>query len=239
MRFIKQNNLVYLADSTSIQNCVYYLSKYNITPKVIFDVGARDCKQSIDFSNYYKSAKVYSFEPNPIMLGICENNVKNYPNISLIKKAINSHNGTSKFYNIDLEKTNNGYEEGNQGASSLFKLGEKYRSFSGEQIFCSEIEVECIRLDTFIQQNSIDEIDLLWMDVQAAEKIALESLGHCIGNVKLIHTELNTIQLYEDCPKNIFLEVHGFLTNLGFQLIKGNPDVIGWDDYIYINTKFI
>lgn len=239
MRLAHRDNLTYLLDSTSIHNCVSAASQYNITPQVIFDVGARDCKQSIDFSNYYKSAKVYSFEPNPIMVNICENNVKNYPNITLVKKAINSYNGTCKFYNIDIEKTNNGYEEGNQGASSLFKLGEKYRRFSGEQIYCAETEVECLRLDTFVEEHQINEIDIIWMDVQAAEKIALESLGSHLAKVKLIHTELNTVQLYEDCPNNVFLEVNEFLTAAGFKLIRGNTSVVGWDDYIYINTRHI
>jgi len=39
---------------------------------VIFDVGSRDCFQSIEFYNTFPNAKIYAFECNPNTLDQCK-----------------------------------------------------------------------------------------------------------------------------------------------------------------------
>jgi len=39
---------------------------------IIFDVGSRDCSQSIEFYNSYPNAKIYAFECNPNTINICK-----------------------------------------------------------------------------------------------------------------------------------------------------------------------
>jgi ribosomal protein L30E len=39
---------------------------------VIFDVGSRDCQQSIEFYHKFPNARIYAFECNPNTLPICQ-----------------------------------------------------------------------------------------------------------------------------------------------------------------------
>ena len=62
-----------------------------------------------------------------------------------------------------------------------------------------EIEVSCTQLKTFCKENNIDHVDLIWMDLQGAELIALESMGkELLSTVQVIHTELETTPIYKD-----------------------------------------
>ena len=45
---------------------------------VIFDIGSRDCAQSIEFYNVFPNAKIYAFECNPNTIDICRKNIENY-----------------------------------------------------------------------------------------------------------------------------------------------------------------
>ena len=69
-------------------------SKY-ITDKkknyIIFDVGSRDCQQSIEFYKTFPNAQIYAFECNPNTLELCEKNIVPYKDrITIIEEPINN-----------------------------------------------------------------------------------------------------------------------------------------------------
>ena len=73
---------------------------------VIFDVGSRDCQQSIEFYKTFPNAKIYAFECNPNTLNLCEQNIIPYQDrITLIKGAVCDYDGSITFYPINQEKT--------------------------------------------------------------------------------------------------------------------------------------
>jgi FkbM family methyltransferase len=206
---------------------INFEDKYNI-----FDVGSRDCIQSIEFLKYFPSSNIYSFECNPNTLNICENNIQKYPQIKLINKAINEYDGECKFYPIDQNKTITSWKDGNPGASSLFISNGTYPN---EYYVQNEIIVKCNRLDTIMKENDIKVCDLLWMDLQGAELIALKSLGEKIKNIKYIYTEVSFKPIYTN--QVLFNEINEFLTSKGF-LLCNKLDYNSWqDDAIYKNIK--
>lgn len=75
---------------------------------VIFDIGSRDCIQSIEFYNNFPNAQIYAFECNPNTIPICKKNIENYlDRITLIEGAICDYDGEITFYPIDQKKNNN------------------------------------------------------------------------------------------------------------------------------------
>ena len=55
---------------------------------IVFDVGSRDCAQSIEFYHAYPTAKIYAFECNPNTLDICRKNIEQFRDrITLIEGA--------------------------------------------------------------------------------------------------------------------------------------------------------
>jgi FkbM family methyltransferase len=201
---------------------------------VIFDIGSLHCLESIEFSKKYKNAKIFAFEANPDSYQVCLENTKDIDNIVVINKAINSYNGTCVFYPIDPEKTVSPWFDGNRGASSLYKANGSYDHI--EKYVQKEIEVECIRLDSFCQKNNIVNIDLMWMDLQGAELTALQSLGdELLTTVQVIHTELEINPMYEN--QCLFSDVNLFLSQSNFYRASGRTDVQFGTDFIFVNKN--
>lgn len=98
-----------------------------------------------------------------------------------------------------------------------------------------EVKVECIKLCDFIRKNSIDEIDLLWMDIQGSELNALKSAENYIDKIKFIYTEVEFLEIYKDQP--LFKDIDNFLKEkfilLGFATLNTNYS----GDAVYINKK--
>src|SRR6185503_13578571 len=77
--------------------------------------------------------------------------------------------------------------------------------------------VTATTLERLMQQEKIGVIDLLWMDIQGAELLALKGLGSRIQDVKLMHLEMEFFPIYEGQP--LFDDVHLFLREHGFELL--------------------
>jgi FkbM family methyltransferase len=201
---------------------------------VIFDIGSRDCIQSIEFYNAFPKAKIYSFECNPNTLDICRKNIENYSDrITLVEGAVCDYNGEVTFYPIDKQRTITTWEDGNPGASSLFRSNGSYDSI--EKYVQNEITVNCHRLDTVLSKYNIDKIDIIWMDLQGAELLALKGLGDFITKVKYIHTEVCHKAIYEN--QVLFGDLNNYIVSKGFRR-KNNLYFRGWfEDVIYENIS--
>ena len=104
-----------------IENFIKYIENKK-DELIIFDIGSRDCLQSIEFYNKFPNAKIYAFECNANTLEICKANIKNYSErITLIEGAVCDYDGNITFYPIDQTKTITTWKDGNPGASSIFK----------------------------------------------------------------------------------------------------------------------
>ena len=197
---------------------------------IIFDIGSLHCLESIEFSKKYKNAKIYAFEANPESYKVCLENTKNINNITVINKCVNDYDGECIFYPINPEKTVTTWFDGNRGASSLFKSNGAVDHI--EKYVQDEITVQCLRLDTFCKENKISNIDAIWMDLQGAELLAINSLGEMLNTVKVIQTELEINPMYEN--QCLYSDVNVVLIDKGFERINGNIHAIFGADFVYI-----
>lgn len=171
---------------------------------IIIECGSRDCLDAIEMLGFYHPKKIYSFECNPESIQICRKNILEYDKISLIESAVGNIDGSIDFYATDMEKS----QDKNIGASSaLFHIGGQ------KEYVQKKITVPSLRLDTFIKQENIEKIDLLCMDLQGYEKIALEGLGD-FNNISYIITEVSFQSYYQN--NVLFDELNSFLKNKGF-----------------------
>jgi len=184
------------------------------TVRTVFDVGARDCEESRQFALAFPEARVYAFECNPATLPKCRAHAACEPRIVLTESAVSNTAGTTTFYPIDQERTVTGAADGNPGASSLFRATGHYRE---EKYVQDEIEVGTLRLDAFMQERSIDSVDVLWMDVQGAEALVLEGLGERLRDVRCLHIEVEFFEIY--AGQALFDDVDPILRERGFQLL--------------------
>ena len=209
-----------------------YLHSKNI--ETIVELGARNCEETLDFYNLLHPKEIYTFECNPFTLPICRERVKGIKSIHLIEKAVCNKNGKIRFYPIDQKKTVTTWKDRNPIASSLSKASGKYPI---EKYVQKEIKVKAIKLKSFFQENNIHKVDLLWMDIQGAELEALKGLEEKITNIKIMHIEVNFLEIYKKQP--LFNQVKNYLDKKGFLLLGFNTINEYFGDAIFLNKKLI
>jgi FkbM family methyltransferase len=198
--------------------------------RVILDIGSRHCLESVEFSKKFKNAKIYAFEANPTSYQECVKNSINFNNIKVVNICINEYDGFCKFYPINPSKTQTSWFDGNLGASSLFLSNGAVDHI--EKYVQDEIEMPCIRLDTFCNIEKIEKIDAIWMDLQGGELLALKGLGDLLDSVEVIQTELEINPMYHG--QCLYKETNEFLEKKGFKKVSGNDNAVFGADFIYI-----
>ena len=209
--------------------------------KTIFDIGSRDGYQSVEFRNWFPNSKIVAFEANPYLIDYCKS-VTNGHDIQIVQNAASDINGKVDFYACTNVV----------GCSSLLEVNKMHpRSSEWNQ---EKITVDAIRIDDWCKNNNIDSIDLLWIDVQGAEKMVLNGIGDFLSNVKAICTEVEIAHMYNGSIlkheldqfllDNGFLEVQTF--HMGWQSdgreIKNLDEIAltqGECDVIYVNKKYL
>jgi FkbM family methyltransferase len=214
-----------------IENFVKHISDKN-QECVIFDIGSRDCIQSIEFYHTFPNARIYVFECNQNTLPICRKNIEPYSDrITLVEGSICDYDGEITFYPINQNETVTTWEDGNPGASSLFKSNGKYEH---ETYVQDEIKTNCHRLDSVMKKHNIPKVDIIWMDLQGAELLVLKGLGDYLNSVNYIHTKACFKPIYEN--QALFPEINNYLCNFFcFDLLNNINMEDFFSDAIYKN----
>jgi len=197
-------------------------------PKVIFDIGANRGDTAIKYSNIFPTAKIYAFEPFEETFNKLKDNVKDYPNINIYNFAIADTIGETVFYSNKNEDTNSILSSSKIGLSS----DEQVKTI-GQTIINTDT------IDTFCLSHKIHKIDILKMDIQGAELMALKGANKILAekNIGLIYTETYFRRQYNNQP--LFHEISKFLDDNGYYLqdvyapIYGNG-CIAWCDSIFL-----
>jgi len=193
----------------------------------ILDIGSRDACQSLELSDWFPNSTIHCFEPVPETANWCRGNIKDKENILFYQKAIGSIDGSVKFHKV---------VNGNIGASSLYRTNSEHHH--GRTWAQEEIEVQCVRGDSFLKENAISQIDLIWMDVQGAEIEVLDSFGSNLENIKAIHSEVGLDKIYE--KSTVKRELINFMEEKGFLVECCLPNELGIEeDIVFINKKFL
>lgn len=137
---------------------------------VIFDIGANTGLYGLVAKSINSSSKIYSFEPLPGVYKFLEKNIQeNLFDINSYELGLSNYNGKAKVY----------LREGTDFAYSV--------TVNKKTIFdknAHELEIEVMRLDSFIEQNNITAIDLIKLDVETHEVEVLNGMGRYLNEFK-------------------------------------------------------
>ena len=178
--------------------------------KVVFDVGANNGSSSVPLAIANPNYLVFAFEPTPEMIDVILSKVVGLDNYVIVPKAVSDYNGIAEF---------NVAGNWDWGCSSLLKFSKKSQTdWPGRTDFSVtyKLNVDVIRLDTFIEENNITKIDHLHIDTQGSDLNVMKGLGQYLNIVSEGTMEAGTSDdiLYEgqnklnDCIK--FLLLNGF-----------------------------
>jgi len=187
-----------------------YFKKIVLEGMNVIDIGANIGYFSILFSKWIGDrGKVFAFEPDPKNYELLIKNIQanKCTNISPIKKAVSNYDGKTFLFLSDE----------NIGDHRIFDAN----IFPGDEIR-NKIEIESIRLDSFFLPEQ--EIDLIKMDIQGSEMLALEGMNQILSrNHKIfLFTEFWPIAIEKSgrSPKEYLEKLH----QLGFKIYSLNKN---------------
>ena len=197
--------------------------------RVALDVGSRDGEVALKLAAHFPRARVFAFECNPGALARCRRNLRGHDRITLVERAVSDECGDVDFFAIDPARTVTPHADGNIGASSLFEANGKYPH---EQYAQNRVRVPATTLAAWADAAEIEEIDVIWMDLQGAELKALKGLGARIDRLRALYTEVEYREIYTGQP--LFPELDEWLKSRKFRLAAQFNTSEWFGDALYV-----
>jgi len=194
------------------------------TPDVVLDCGANLGQAARNLREAYPDATIYSFEPVAHVFEKLRPTADEL-NVIPVQAAVSDRTGTSEIHLTESHESNSllGFLEHDNPL-------ERYHRVRGVE------RVQTWRLDDWALDARIapQRIDVLKLDVQGAELMALEGAKTILPTVKLVLMEVALVPYYADCP--LFDEVEAYMQAEGFErkhlYAAPMPDI--WADAIYV-----
>lgn len=185
--------------------------------KIFFDIGANEGNDFINIAKNEPQTNVYAFEPIPKLVEKLRHLTSHLKNVNIIESAVSDFNGKS-IINISPESI-----YGDYSCSSLLEFSEKSKTeWPGREDFkiIDNLEVNVLRLDSFLIQNGITKIDYLKIDTQGHDLKVLKGLGDFISIVEcgIMEAGAKDDILYNG--QNTENESIAFLESNGFEIIN-------------------
>jgi FkbM family methyltransferase len=178
---------------------------------------------------------LYMFEPNPKRAAELERKSAGAPTIHVIAKAVSIHNGSATFHIACYDDCSSLQSFDEAANTEWVHQWHPYKHFE----MVEDIEVEVIRLDTFLEQNGIARVDRLEIDAQGEDLRVVESLGARVADVKKIQIEVNihVSPLYSDSFTKA--QAVAFFTSQGFERhISWKQSINREENIIFRNRRF-
>lgn len=152
-------------------------------PKTILECGAHRGEDTLFLASLLNST-VHSFEPDP------RNAIPRLPNVHAQRCAVWHSDGEAPFRLSECWGDRIWTESG-----SLREPSAHLTKWPGVK-FGDWIAVKTICLDSYIAEHQIEQVDLLWMDVQGAEGDVLAGANETIRRTRFLYTEYSNDEDY-------------------------------------------
>lgn len=182
---------------------------------VIFDVGANNGSSFSSVATAFPWIHVYAFEPTPELLTDLRQRLSRHRNYHIIAKAVGETEGPTTF---------NVAGSADWGCSSVLEFSDHVAETwlgRADLRVTNQIQVDMIRLDSFVREHRIQAIDFLHIDTQGTDVAVLKSLGKEISRVRAGVVEVpqsESVMLYKN--QHTRQEAIDFLTTHGFEIWK-------------------
>lgn len=189
------------------------LRKYLPANPIIVDCGAHVGSDSIELCRIFPNSQIHAFEPVPDIFNRLINNTSKYKNIKCYPYALGENSGQSEMF----------VSSGNSDASSSLLKPTGHLLNHPSVYFDNTIKVNVFTLDEWAKNNSINNIDFLWLDMQGYELKMLQQSKVILDTVKLIYTEVSVKESYAGSP--MYSELKNWLEGRGFKVVlEAIPD---------------
>jgi len=153
---------------------VFILKEYDFPvsfePKFIIDGGANVGYASLFFAKKFPSAKIYAIEPEESNFSVLKSNIVKFKNLTAIKAGLWPRKAYLKVLDTGLDKW----------------------GFVTKEVGPDDYDVQTITIGEILGRSGYDEIDILKLDIEGAEKeLFSENYQPWLGRVKVLVIELH------------------------------------------------
>jgi FkbM family methyltransferase len=177
---------------------------------VIFDVGAFIGGVTRRYRQLFPQAQIHAFEPSPQSFALLQQNAADDGRTFLHNVAVADRTGTAALNLNAFAATN-----------SILPTDDRGRLAWGAEVLETRerLEVQTVTVDTFCRENKIPHLDILKLDIQGAEYLALTGAREMLDRqaIGLIYTEMLMTPTYQG--QHPFQDYLNFLTPLGYELL--------------------
>lgn len=181
------------------------------TPTMIFDVGANIGLVTSTLRRRFPTACVHAFEPTEVTARTLRQRLANDDRVVINQVAVSRDVGTATF-NVD-NATHGG------GSNSLLDHSANFAVRSRIDRYVS-IRVPTITLDRYTTDRDIRHIDILKLDIEGAELLALEGAASLLNDqaIDFIATEIRFVEDYKGQP--LFWDLKAHLAPKGYTVFN-------------------
>jgi FkbM family methyltransferase len=172
-----------------------------VAATVVLDIGANDGLHTQKFLELFPSARIHAFEPDARAALQFKMNVAD-PRAPLYETAIGPHDGIAEFHVSSglwpnaPTATKTRYADGWDQSGSL-RAPKTHKQVWPWCKFESTIQVPVTRLDSWAAAQNIGQVDLIWADVQGAERDLIAGGGKTLSRTRYLYTEYSNDEWYE------------------------------------------
>ena len=212
----------------------------NQNVQVIFDVGANVGQTAVKFRRGFNDAKIFCFEPFEEAYTKLVENSQSLGLIETFNLAVSNKSDRSPFYFNKSNVTN-----------SLLPISPEAKTFVPpdmvEPLGC--LYVDTTTLNDFCLMRGIKEIQILKMDIQGGELMALQGATNLLKDfcIDVIYTEVLFAKHYEG--QAFFRDIRNFLNSYGYifygldhvvySISEKGSKFLTWGDAIFISPKIV
>lgn len=210
---------------------------YDISINNVVEIGSLHGIDAYKMEHFFTANKVYVFEAHPKH---ADNIQKKYPHFIVVNKAVSNKKSIVEFNSVVSDEGNLGMSSMREKSIVMEELNVMNGCKNNEQY--EKIQVEGIRMEDWIHENNIENIDICKIDVEGCSFECLEGFGSKINIVKFIHIENEHIECWKD--QKLFHDVKNVLEQNNFQLLQVNICGPEWakeqqSDSVWVNKQFL
>jgi FkbM family methyltransferase len=195
----------------------------------IVDAGAHEGQTTLQYLLAFPRCRVIALEPDPANHAAAANTLSGYDRVELLKLGLSDRPGM-----VPLRLTSH------SGAHSLLEVGDM-RHFDVQVDVLAPIQIEVTSLDRLCSDRAVNALDVLKMDIQGAELLALKGARDLLKRraISFVVLEVSFQPLYKNQPT--FWDIADHLRGHDYALQglyehqhhKENHAILRWADAIF------
>lgn len=171
----------------------------------ILDVGANRGDTVAEYRKLFPESQIHAFEPTPELVAELKNRFQADSHVKVVPLAVSNEIGTTKFYLMSADVLN---------SMMPLETDKNYHGATQEKF----IDVSTTTIVDYCNASAISSIQILKLDIQGAEKLALVGAKSMIdsGSIDSIYLEITFASAYSD--QTTFLDIASVLQAANYRL---------------------